>query len=83
MSARDPSGLNMSEVDLPRRLLRYGADVEIIRIAITQDDAANSGLPHFDADEKRRTPDIRGSSAVMGTDASNSMRLTPASSGPA
>jgi hypothetical protein len=31
----DPSGLNMSEVDLPRRLLRYGADVEIIRIAIT------------------------------------------------
>jgi hypothetical protein len=31
-----------------------GADVEIIRLAIAQDDAANSGLPHFDADQKKK-----------------------------
>lgn len=51
----DPSGLHMSEVDLPRRLDEYGADVELDRVALTEDDT-NSGLPEFAAEEKRRDP---------------------------
>lgn len=38
---RDPSGMHMSEVDLPRRLERYGArdfDIEIVRVAIIEED---------------------------------------------
>jgi hypothetical protein len=52
----DPSGMNMSEVDLPRRLEEYGADVDLTRIALDEDDVANSGLPHFAAEEKRKDP---------------------------
>ncbi|MDP1650391.1 MAG: hypothetical protein Q8M01_19620 [Rubrivivax sp.] len=46
----DPSGLYMSEVDLPRRLARYGSMWSFRRIAITHDDLA--GLPHFDTASK-------------------------------
>jgi hypothetical protein len=48
----DPSGLHMSEVDLPQRLTAYGAKVTLIRIALTQADT-NSGLPHFAVETKR------------------------------
>jgi len=51
----DPSGLHMSEVDLPRRLDAYGADVDLVRIALTKKDT-NSGLPEFAADTKRGDP---------------------------
>jgi hypothetical protein len=51
----DPSGLHMSEVDLPRRLDEYGAEVDLVRIALTEDDT-NSGLPEFAAEEKRGDP---------------------------
>jgi hypothetical protein len=51
----DPSGLHMSEVDLPRRLDEYGADVELLRLAIVGGDT-NSGLPDFAAEEKRKDP---------------------------
>jgi len=51
----DPSGLHMSEVDLPRRLDEYGADVELVRVALTEGDT-NSGLPHFAVEEKRGDP---------------------------
>jgi hypothetical protein len=51
----DPSGLHMSEVDLPRRLAEYGAKVELVRIALTRSDT-NSGLPEFAAEEKRSDP---------------------------
>lgn len=44
----DPSGMHMSEIDLPTRIARYGGDVEIIRVAITEDDMT-SGLPLFAA----------------------------------
>lgn len=47
----DPSGLHMSEVDLPSRLARYGGDAVIKRIALTQGDL--NGLPHFDAATKK------------------------------
>lgn len=47
----DPSGLYMSEVDLPRRLEKYGGNVELIRVALTREDLAD--LPSFNADTKR------------------------------
>jgi hypothetical protein len=50
----DPSGLHMSEVDLPRRLERYGGDVQITRVAITEDDLLRSGLPDFPASNKSK-----------------------------
>jgi hypothetical protein len=46
----DPSGLYMSEVDLPRRLERYGSRWMFERIALTRDDLA--ALPHFDTATK-------------------------------
>jgi hypothetical protein len=53
----DPSGLHMSEKDLPRRLLEYGASVEIVRAALTRDHIANRGLPSlFEASTKRQDP---------------------------
>jgi hypothetical protein len=50
----DPSGLCMSEVDLPRRLERYGAKVDLRRIALTRADTLN--LPSFPAESKSRDP---------------------------
>jgi hypothetical protein len=50
----DPSGLCMSEHDLPARLSRYGGDhVEIRRIAIVEED---HGLPSFPASDKKKDP---------------------------
>src|SRR5439155_7943632 len=46
----DPSGLHMSEVDLPRRLDRCGGNVELVRAALTAPDVRTPGLPSFDAD---------------------------------
>jgi hypothetical protein len=54
---RDPSGLYMSEVDLPQRLARYGGVVQVDRLALTPQDAAGTGeggvLPSFHAADKR------------------------------
>jgi hypothetical protein len=56
----DPSGLHMSEVDLPSRIERYGGCVEIERVALTgQQIFANRGLPSFDVATKRRDPRYR------------------------
>jgi len=49
----DPSGLHMSDVDLTRRLLRYGGNVHLVRLALTEADT-RSGLPSFQAETKRR-----------------------------
>jgi hypothetical protein len=54
----DPSGLHMSEMDLTRRLLRYGANVHLIRLALTEADTRGD-LPSFMADTKRRDPRFR------------------------
>jgi hypothetical protein len=51
----DPSGLCMSEVDLPRRLEAYGANVDLRRLALTRADTL-SGLPSFDAETKEKDP---------------------------
>jgi hypothetical protein len=50
----DPSGLHMSEADLPERLKRYGADLLSRRIALVEDDLR--GLPHFDVRSKAGDP---------------------------
>lgn len=56
----DPSGLHMSEVDLPNRLFEYGGNVDIIRLALTRTDARfSSNLPHFDVETKAKDPRYR------------------------
>jgi hypothetical protein len=51
----DPSGLFMSECDLPQRLAEYGGDhVELIRIALLRSHAER--LPSFPASDKRKDP---------------------------
>jgi len=48
----DPSGMFMSEVDLPERLAKYdGHHVQVKRIALTQ---AHHSLPWFPASDKKR-----------------------------
>jgi len=52
----DPSGMYMSEVDLPERFARYGgAHIDLKRVALTSDQVAN--LPSFPA--KRKDPRYR------------------------
>jgi hypothetical protein len=54
----DPSGLCMSEHDLPERLERYdGEHVELERIALTRGDLAD--LPSFPATDKKKDPRYR------------------------
>jgi len=52
----DPSGLYMSEVDIPSRLDRYGAQATIHRIALTDADIRAGELPSFEADTKTGDP---------------------------
>jgi len=52
----DPSGLHMSEVDLPTRIEEYGGAVNVVRIALTMDDISNEELPSFEAETKRGDP---------------------------
>ena len=47
----DPSGMFMSEADLPERMERYGGEVRLIRIALREHDLP--GLPSFDAITKQ------------------------------
>lgn len=48
----DPSGKHMSDIDLPDRLLKYGGNLRIERIALTDIDVLTGKLPHFEADTK-------------------------------
>lgn len=50
----DPSGLHMSNVDLPARLERYGANVDVYRVALELPDLHT--LPSFPAESKRNDP---------------------------
>jgi hypothetical protein len=52
----DPSGLHMSQVDLPRRLEAYGGSVHVLRLALSVEDIGNGNLPFFSAHDKRRDP---------------------------
>ena len=48
----DPSGKHMSDIDLPDRLRRYGANITIERIALLETDVFDGDLPSFKADTK-------------------------------
>jgi hypothetical protein len=51
----DPSGLDMSEQDLPKRLEEYGGGhVQLIRIALTPEQVV--GLPSAPVEDKRNDP---------------------------
>ena len=52
---RDPSGMCMSEVDLPKRIKEYNGDhIELKRIALTVEQTGP--LPSFPASDKRQDP---------------------------
>lgn len=51
----DPSGLHMSEMDLPRRLREYGGDVDLVRLALADYDC-DDDLPSFPTDTKQKDP---------------------------
>jgi hypothetical protein len=54
----DPSGLYMSECDLPSRLKKYGGDhITVKRIALVREQLAD--LPSFPASDKRKDPRYR------------------------
>jgi hypothetical protein len=50
----DPSGLYMSERDLPERIDKYGGSVHIQRLAIDLRDTFDPDLPHFEAKDKEK-----------------------------
>jgi len=52
----DPSGLHMSQVDLPRRLAGYGARVDMTRVALTPELILRNQLPSFPLEDKRKDP---------------------------
>lgn len=53
----DPSGLYMSEVDLPGRIARYGGHCQIIRVALSRQDVGEgTALPAFDVATKANDP---------------------------
>ena len=53
----DPSGLFMSEKDLPERLGRYGGEhVLVDRVALLAEDIADPDLPSFAANDKSKDP---------------------------
>ncbi|MFN2444085.1 MAG: hypothetical protein ABR606_00630 [Vicinamibacterales bacterium] len=54
----DPSGLHMSQVDLPERLVAYGGQVDLRRVALTQIDTQGD-LPSFNAETKTGDPRYR------------------------
>lgn len=47
----DPSGMYMSEVDLPSRMERYGGEARVQRVALLHEDLAR--LPGFDVETKK------------------------------
>jgi hypothetical protein len=55
----DPSGMHMSEVDIPARLERYEAEIDVIRIALRDYDTDD--LPPFDLATRRGTDGTTGS----------------------
>jgi hypothetical protein len=48
----DPSGMSMSESDLPNRIEKYRGNIEIKRVALTYYDT--DGLPSFSVEEKKK-----------------------------
>ncbi|TPV98735.1 MAG: hypothetical protein USCAAHI_01823 [Beijerinckiaceae bacterium] len=51
----DPSGMHMSEMDLPERIKRYGGVVDITRVAARRDNCGRR-LPGFSVETKKGDP---------------------------
>jgi hypothetical protein len=49
----DPSGLYMSEADLPKRLEEYGGAITLTRIALADQDIRTGALPGFSPETKQ------------------------------
>jgi hypothetical protein len=62
----DPSGLYMSQADLPIRLIKYeGYHIDLRRVSLTVDQL--EGLPSFPASDKRKDPrPVAGLVAAIG-----------------
>jgi hypothetical protein len=57
----DPSGLHMSQVDLPKRLADYGGNVQIVRVALTAQQCRALGTePSFPAAAKKGNDKKKG-----------------------
>lgn len=52
----DPSGLHMSEEDLPRRIRDYGGCLSLQRLALNWEDVFSDQLPSFVAETKKHDP---------------------------
>jgi hypothetical protein len=52
----DPSGMHMSELDIPGRISRYRGEVEIIRVALTSAHVKDENLPDFPLSSKTNDP---------------------------
>ncbi|MGH8229714.1 MAG: hypothetical protein ACREU3_17730 [Steroidobacteraceae bacterium] len=61
----DPSGKHMSDVDLPERLEKYGAAVDLERVALLHEDLRN--LPSFSIETKSKDPRYRWFRDEIGT----------------
>lgn len=55
----DPSGMHMSQADVPERLQRYGGIAQIERAALNWLDVRDANLPGFDVETKRNDPRYR------------------------
>jgi hypothetical protein len=72
----DPSGMFMSEMDLPKRLSEYGGDhITLKRIALTRKHVR--GLPSFPASDKRKDPRYRWFVGNYGTSCSELDAMDP------
>lgn len=55
----DPSGMSMSEVDLPQRFERYGGQIRIVRVALDASDVADLDLAGATFSVREKTSDSR------------------------
>ena len=64
----DPSGMHMSEKDIPDRLTEYGAWVELSRLALTRGDLRRPDLAttSFPATDKRKDPRYKWFTSEIG-----------------
>lgn len=62
----DPSGLYMSDVDLPRRLFRYAGEADVVRIALLRSHC--QGLPSFPVASKSKDARYQWYASRFGSD---------------
>ena len=64
----DPSGMHMSNIDIPKRLTAYGARVVMSRLALTANDLRRPDLAttSFPASDKRKDPRYSWFSSTIG-----------------